>query len=297
MINDSLHARVAAILNRSGALVVTIIVRGAPIRYSGRPGSPGSIVMRQMLRLLPTLLAFAALGACEAEPQADPSTEARAPRPVATAAAPDPAGRPAAARDAAPARDPFVLVVLGDSLTAGEGLPADAALAAQLGRLLAARGLHAVVRDASAPGDAIGQGLARFDKAVAEDVDGIILALGGDDGARGASAEAVESTLAAIIERARARGLWVGLVGVDAPRSAEPDDQARFEALYPELSEAYGLELYPHIYSGLIDHESGEARPELFRSDGVHPTDLGMAIVAEGMADWLADTLPAEAVR
>jgi acyl-CoA thioesterase-1 len=248
-----------------------------------------------MRRLAPLLLPLLALiAACEPDARSPASADARGPRPVATAA---PAAPTAPSPTPAEARGPFVLVVLGDSLTAGETLPADATLAAQLAALLDARGLAAEVRDASASEAATGQGLARLDKAVEDDVDGLVVALGGDDAAQGAPPEEVRAALAAVIERAQGRGLWVGLVGIDAPRQAAPDYRARFDALYPELARTYGVELYPHLYSGLVDHETGEARPELFRSDGVHATELGVAIVAEGMADWLADALPARERR
>jgi acyl-CoA thioesterase-1 len=254
--------------------------------------------MRPPSALFAGMALLATLAACERAAEPTAASEARTPRPVATAAVPDAgANAPTAPRAPAQAAEPFVLVVLGDGLTADAALPADALLARQVERLLHARGLGLEVRDASAPGDATGQGLARFDKAVAEDADGVLLALGGEDAVRRTPPGEVRAALAAVIESAQARGLWVGLVGIEAPPSAAADYRMRFDALYPELSTTYGVELYPHFYSGLVDRETGEARPELFRSDGVHPTDLGVAVVAEGMADWLADTLPAQARR
>jgi acyl-CoA thioesterase-1 len=207
---------------------------------------------------------------------------------VATAAADE--------EPAAPAK-PFVLVLLGDSLSAGQGLPADASFSAQLARELTRQGVLAEVRNASVAGDDAADGLARFDAATPEDADGVLIELGADDLARGTAPESVEASLSALIERAQSRGLWVGLIGLSAPSASDADYAAAFNAMYDELARDHGVELYPDYYSGLIDRETGEARPELFLEDGVHPTDLGVAIVAEGVADWLSDSLPRAARR
>lgn len=250
------------------------------------------------MRLAPiTAVALLALAvtACGRETAApspasqQPEQQSQGPRPVATTAAP--------AAPEAPA-DPFVLVVLGDSFAAGDELPPDATLSAQLARQLADNGVAAQVLDASAPGDSASV-LARFENAVAAEADAVVIALGGDDLARAAAPAEVEAALAGVIERAQARGLWVGLVGLEAPlgggASDDPGYIEAFNDLYAELASSHRVRLYPDFFSGLVDHETGETRAELFLADGVHPTDLGVAIIAEGLADWLADALPREA--
>jgi acyl-CoA thioesterase-1 len=190
-----------------------------------------------------------------------------------------------------------VLVVLGDSLAAGEALPADAALSAQLARQLIRQGVHAEVRDASVAGDAAADGLARFEVAVPADADGVLVELGAVDLATRAPPASVEAPLSELIERAQARGLWVGLIGLSSPDPADADYAASFKAIYGGLARSHGVALYPDYYAGLVDRETGMTRPELFLEDGVHPTDLGVSIVADGVADWLAEALPQEARR
>jgi acyl-CoA thioesterase-1 len=252
--------------------------------------------MRRLLAPLSILVALTASACGGSEDAATPAaaespaaapTAASGPRPVATA--------PAAAVAPAPF-DPFVLVVLGDSLVSGEALPDDALLAAQLQDQLAARRLSVEVRDESAAGDAA-SAAARF--GADPDADALVIVLGGDDLAARGSPAAVGAALARVIEAAQARGLWVGVIGLEAPlaggQSIDRDYETAFNGLYDSLAATYRVELYPDFFAGLVDRETGETRPELFLDDGVHPTDLGTAIIADGVADWLADTLPRNA--
>lgn len=215
----------------------------------------------------------------------DPSATA-GPRPVATTA---PAAQPAVIDE------PFLLVVLGDSLSAGIGLPPDASFSSQLANALAQSDVSADVLDASAAGDSAADGLARFDAAVPADADGVLIELGAADLARGAPPASVADTLSSLIERAQSRGLWVGLVGLSSPDATDTDYADAFEAIYGTLAREHEVPFYPDYYAGLIDRETGLARPELFLEDGAHPTDLGVSIVAEGVAAWLAGVLPREA--
>lgn len=249
----------------------------------------------QPARILLLAGVLAALAACGGPKRASEDTGAPAPRPVATAPATGAGGAdgPGGETSAdAPGARPFVLVLLGDTLSDAAGLPADLTLPARLEDELAALGADAEVRDASAADGGAAAGLARFDAAVGADADGVLIELGAEDMLAHASPAAVKATLAQTIERAQARDLWVGLVGLEPPLGSDAAYDASFNALYADLARDYGVDLYPFFYAGLVDRETGEARPELFEPDGLHPTDLGVAIVAEGMADWLADALP-----
>jgi len=248
--------------------------------------------MRHLTRILLIVGLLGPLLACGGPKRAAETPDAAAPRPVATASPSSAPGEPEGPAAPAPAREPFVLVLLGDTLSAPGGLPAELTLPAQLQSQLQSFGVDAKVRDASLEGGDAADGLARFDAAVGTDADGVLIELGAQDMRTHAAPAAVKATLAQAIERAQARGLWVGLVGLEPPLGADAAYDTSFNALYAELARDYDVELYPFFYAGLVDRETGEARPELFEPDGLHPTDLGVSIVAENMADWLADALP-----
>ena len=176
-----------------------------------------------------------------------------------------------------------VVVMLGDSLTAGYGLPEDQALPVQVGTALAALGIDAEMVNAGMSGDTTGGGLDRYDWSVrSADPDLLLIALGANDFLRGLSAEATTANLSKIIETAQGDGVDVVLISVEA-RSTELTDsrEAAFAAIYPSLAETYDVTHYRGLLDGVRD------RPELLQPDGLHPTAEGVRLMAERLAAFL----------
>lgn len=169
------------------------------------------------------------------------------------------------------------LVALGDSLTAGYQLPADAALPAVLERNLKAAGLDVEVSNAGVSGDTAAGGLERLDWAVGEGVDGVILALGANDMLRGLDPVATEKALGQIIQRVQDRGMRVLLVGMRATPSMGPEYVARFDAIYARLAERHGVSLYPFMLDGVVQDL------KLNLADGLHPNRAGVEKIAKAM--------------
>jgi acyl-CoA thioesterase-1 len=187
-------------------------------------------------------------------------------------------------------RPRFELVLLGDSLTQGYGLAPNAALPAQLQRLLDARGLSISIRNAGVSGETSAQGLRRFDAAT-KDGDGVVIQFGGNDMLQGRSPSAIEADLRELVARARSRKLWVGLVGMKAPPIAGAAYRAAFDRIFHDLAEEHAAPLYPFYFEGLIDEGAGAMRQEFFL-DRVHPNAKGVAVVAAGIMTWLERSLP-----
>ena len=167
------------------------------------------------------------------------------------------------------------IVVLGDSLTAGLGLPADEAFPAKLERALKAKGLAIEVINAGVSGDTASGGLARLDWSVPEGTDAVILELGANDMLRGIDPKLTRQALEEIVRRLSARGVPVLLAGMRAAANLGNEYGRAFEALYSDLAGRYDLLLYPFFLDGV----AGEAG--LNQSDGLHPTAAGVdAIVA-----------------
>ena len=111
------------------------------------------------------------------------------------------------------------LLLLGDSLTAGYGLPQAQAFPTRLQAALAASGAHAEIINAGVSGDTTAGGLARLDWAIGDRPPShAIVALGANDGLRGLPPEQMESNLDQIIARLRGRGVQVMLAGIYAPQ-------------------------------------------------------------------------------
>jgi acyl-CoA thioesterase I len=190
-----------------------------------------------------------------------------------------------------PTNQAFVLVMLGDSLTEGYGLARGDSLPARLQDLLAAQGFNIEVRNAGVSGETSAHGLRRFDQAT-KDANGVVIQFGGNDMLQGRSPAAIEADLHELVARARARRLWVGLVGMKAPPIAGAAYRAAFDRVFHDLAEAHSAPLYPFYFEGLFDETAGAARQEFFL-DRVHPNAKGIGVVAAGIARWLMRTLPA----
>jgi acyl-CoA thioesterase I len=175
------------------------------------------------------------------------------------------------------AAEPVKLVALGDSLTAGYGLPAAAAFPTVLEAALKARGRDVTVANAGVSGDTTTGGLDRLDWSVPDGTDGVILELGANDMLRGTDPAVTAKTLAAIVERLKARNIPVLLAGMKAARNLGPDYAARFDAIYPELAQRENLVLYPFFLEGVAT-DRGLSQP-----DGLHPTAKGVETIVKGI--------------
>ncbi len=169
------------------------------------------------------------------------------------------------------------LVALGDSLTAGYGLPPRDALPAALERALKAKGRQVVIENAGVSGDTSSGGFARVDWSVPDGTDGVILALGANDALRGIDPAVTRRALEQTIAKLKARGIPVMLAGMYAPRSYGADYIRNFDTIHADLAQQYGLVLYPFLLEGVA------GVPKLNLPDGIHPTAEGVRAVAERM--------------
>ena len=186
----------------------------------------------------------------------------------------EPASLPAAA--SAPDTRPQ-LVFLGDSLTAGLGLPPEEAYPSLIQQKVDADGLNYQVMNAGVSGDTSAGGLSRLDWALEGDVRVMVVALGGNDGLRGLPASELKQNLATIIERAQAKHIKVVLAGMEAPPNFGQDYIVQFHKVYPELAKQYGVPLVPFLLQGVAGIE------RLNQRDGIHPTAEGARTVADNV--------------
>ncbi|WP_299807135.1 arylesterase [Tardiphaga sp.] len=182
---------------------------------------------------------------------------------------------PAAAQD--PAAKPVKLVVLGDSLSAGYGLPAPAAFPIRLQLALKDKGIAVEMINAGVSGDTTSGGLGRLDWSVPDGTQGVILELGANDALRGTDPKVPREALTEIIKRLQARNITVLLCGMLAPPNYGADYADKFNAIYPDLSKQFGVPLYPFFLEGV----AGNTRLAL--PDGMHPTAEGVDIVVKNI--------------
>lgn len=182
---------------------------------------------------------------------------------------------------------PPVVVVLGDSLTAGPGLRTEDAYPALLQERTRAAGLPHRIINAGVSGDTTGDGLRRLDSALHADTRVLVVALGANDGLQGVPVDTVKQNLRQIIERARSRNIRVLLCGMESLPNNGLDYVVRFHNIFPELAGEYSLPLMPFLLHNVF------GRPELNLFDGFHPNAAGMRVIADEMWPWLEPLLRA----
>jgi len=176
------------------------------------------------------------------------------------------------------AERPIKVVVLGDSLSAGLGLPEGDAFPAKLAEALKARGIAATVANAGVSGDTASGGLARVDWSVPDGTDAAIVELGANDALRGMDPAITKVALDKILRKLADRHIVVLLAGMRAPRNMGPDYIRGFDDIYPALASTHSVVFYPFFLEGVA------ADPKLNQADGLHPNADGVdTIVARIM--------------
>ncbi len=173
------------------------------------------------------------------------------------------------------------IVVLGDSLTAGLGLPVDRSYPALLQQRLDREGLAYEVVNAGVSGDTSAGGLRRLDWALqGGNVAVLVVELGANDGLRGLPVSQMKQNLRTIIRVGKARGARVLLAGMEAPPNVGAIYTAEFRQVYRELAREEGVDLLPFLLAGVA------GVPSLNQPDGIHPNEAGARSVEQHV--WTA---------
>lgn len=174
------------------------------------------------------------------------------------------------------AQAPLRLLMLGDSITAGYGLPPGQGIVPQLQAALVASGRAVRILDGGVSGDTTAGGLARIDWSLAENPQAAIVALGGNDGLRALPPAASRANLAGILDRLAARRIPTMLAGMIAPPNLGADYGREFVAVFSSLAaERPGVVFYPFLLEGVA------GIPAMNQPDGIHPNQAGVRVMVE----------------
>jgi acyl-CoA thioesterase-1 len=169
------------------------------------------------------------------------------------------------------------LLVLGDSLSAGYGLPHQdgfqPVLATALGAAPGAHGMDVRLIDGAVSGDTTAGGLARLDWVLGDGADAAIVELGANDGLRGLDPKEMEHNLTRILDRLAAKHVKVLLSGMYPPSNYGPDYTRQFRAVFDRLGKRPGVLYDPFFLDGVA------LVPSLVQPDGLHPNAEGVALI------------------
>ena len=159
-----------------------------------------------------------------------------------------------------------VILIVGDSISAGYGLPPGAGWATLLQTRLAAEHFPHRVVNASITGDTTAGGRARLAALLAQHRPAVtVIELGGNDGLRGGSLDAMRENLDAMVAAAQKAGSRVLLLGMRVPPNYGPAYVQRFAGIFGEVAKARNAALVPFMFEGFGENNA------MFQPDGIHP--------------------------
>ena len=179
-----------------------------------------------------------------------------------------------------------VLLVLGDSISAGYGLAQGEGWVTLLSQRLARDGYRERVVNASISGDTTAGGRARLPALLGEHRPSIVvIELGGNDALRGGNLDATRANLDAIVAAVQAAHAKPLIVGIAVPPNYGAAYARRFEALFADVAKARRAALVPYVFAGFGDDLAQ------FQPDRIHPTAAAQPRILDNVWPALAPLL------
>ncbi len=184
------------------------------------------------------------------------------------------------------AASPHVLLVVGDSISAGYGLPKGSGWVDLLAAKIEALRLPFRVVNASITGNTTAGGRARLPALLAQHKPAVVVVeLGGNDGLRGGNLKATKDNLDAMVADVQKSGARALVVGMRLPPNYGPAYTREFDALFAEVAHSRRAALVPFLFAGF-----GESS-EWFQPDRIHPTVAAQAMLLDNVWPALAPLL------
>ena len=179
------------------------------------------------------------------------------------------------------AQDPIKIMLYGDSLMAGYGLPQKDNLASELSREIKSNDSTISFINASISGNTSKNGLSRVDWSLGDNPNIVILCLGANDMLRGLDPSLTKNNLDSIINKFINNNAIIILAGMQSPESMGPKFKKEFDAIYPDLSAQYNLIFMPFLLEGVA------LEKELLQADFKHPNAKGIRVMADNLNPFI----------
>ena len=171
-----------------------------------------------------------------------------------------------------------VILVFGDSISAGYGLPLEQGWVELLRTRLKLQGYGYQVVNASVSGETTAGGLARLPRALELHHPNIVIVeLGGNDGLRGLPIAQMRANLTQMVNLSVAAGAKVLLLGMRMPPNYGPQYTEQFAMVFSELAAEKKIPLVPFLLTDIA------LSPALLQSDDIHPNVLGQPILLDNV--------------
>jgi len=184
------------------------------------------------------------------------------------------------------ADDPPVILILGDSLSAGFGMNVEDSWVHLLEIRLQERGHSYRILNSSISGDTTQGGLARLPRLLDRyQPEIVIIELGGNDGLRGINPDITRNNMTLMIQQSQQNGASVLLAGIKLPPNYGTAYLEQFESMYADLANEYGTLLVPFFMDGVV------FTPGLLQADGIHPNEKGQPVLLDNVWQVLEPAL------
>jgi acyl-CoA thioesterase-1 len=184
------------------------------------------------------------------------------------------------------AQNPPMLLILGDSLSAGYGMDREDSWVHLLELRLQAQAHQYRILNSSISGDTTQGGLARLPRLLDRyQPEIVIIELGGNDGLRGINTDVTRANMVSMIKQSQAAGAMVLLAGIKLPPNYGADYLLQFEFLYADLAAKFDTLLVPFFMDGVI------FMPGLMQDDGIHPNESGQPFLLDNVWQVLEPAL------
>lgn len=174
---------------------------------------------------------------------------------------------------------PITVLAFGDSLTQGYGLPKSDGLVPQLENWLNAHGSEVKIINAGVSGDTTAGGLSRIEWSLTDDIQAVIVTLGGNDYLRGIDPDTSRQNITGILQVLQERGLPTLLNAIPAPANFGPGYQNKVRALYPELATQFGTVFNPNYFAAITANGAVVPDPQYLQNDLTHPNAQGVKLI------------------
>lgn len=179
-----------------------------------------------------------------------------------------------------------VILILGDSLSAGYGMDKNQSWVQLFENRLASQGHHFKILNSSISGDTTQGGLARLPRLLDRYRPRFVLIeLGGNDGLRGINPQTSRANLQQMIELSQQSNAKVLLTGIKLPPNYGAEYLRSFESMYTDLAGEFDILLVPFFMDGVIFNA------DLMQADGIHPNEKGQSVLLENVWTIFAPVL------
>lgn len=184
-------------------------------------------------------------------------------------------------------KENYRLIIIGDSLIQGYGLPKEKGFVNQLQKKVLEKMDNISLINAGVSGDTTAGGLSRTDWSITDDINAVAISLGANDMLRGIPPKFSKENLSKMILKIKNKNLPILLIGITSIENFGPEYKNEFDLMFSELSQKFDISLYPNLMAPVIENENDLSN--YLQEDMLHPNEKGVEIIVRAILPTFFD--------